>query len=370
MHTHSNRLVSLDAFRGLSIAGMILVNNPGSWSHVYSPLLHAEWHGWTPTDLIFPFFLFVVGVSMTFSLIPRLERGDGRRHVLRTVLKRSAIIVGLGLFMSGFPSFDIAAMRVPGVLQRIGVVYLCSSLIVMHLQKRGQAITLVGLLLGYWGLMSLVPTPGYGAGNLSPDGNLAAYVDRAIFGTHIWRDSWDPEGLLSTLPAIATTLTGVFTGYLLRSGREQGDITGTMFVVGWSAMIAGIIWHQFFPINKNLWTSSYVVFTSGAALHLLGSCYWLIEVKQWKRWAEPAVVFGMNAIAVFVFSGLFARILIITRWKNASGNTVSLYTWIYENLFAIWAGPRNGSLAFAVTTVLLWFWLMLLLYRKRIFIKV
>ena len=192
---------------------------------------------------------------MTFSLIPRLERGDGRRLVLRTVLKRSAIIVGLGLFMSGFPSFDLSAMRFPGVLQRIGVVYLCSSLIVMYLPKRGQAVTLVALLLGYWGLMSLVPTPGYGAGNLSPEGNLAAYVDRVVFGTHIWRDSWDPEGLLSTLPAIATTLTGVFTGYLLRSGREQGDITGTMFVAGWCAMIVGIIWHQFFPINKNLWTS-------------------------------------------------------------------------------------------------------------------
>ena len=307
---------------------------------------------------------------MAYSLVARRERGEPSPLLMRKVAVRSAIIVGLGLFMSGFPTFDLSEMRFLGVLQRIGVVYLAASAIVLSTQMRGQAIAVATLLLGYWGLMAVIPVPGYGAGDLSPDGNLAAYIDRTLFGTHIWRDTWDPEGILSTVPAIATTLTGVLTGQLLRSGRGQVDITATMFVVGWAAILTGIVWHQVFPINKNLWTSSYVVFTSGAALHTLAVCYWLIEVKQWRRWAHPAVVFGMNAIAVFVLSGLVARLLIITQWETTGGASMSLYGWIYQTLFASWAGPLNGSLAFALGTVTFWFAMTYVLYRRRIFLKV
>ncbi|NIM51489.1 MAG: DUF5009 domain-containing protein [Gemmatimonadales bacterium] len=364
------RLASLDAFRGITIAGMILVNNPGSWSYVYPPLRHAEWHGWTPTDLIFPFFLFIVGVAMSFSLVARLERGDDRRQIFLKVLRRSLILIALGLFLSGFPRFDIGAMRFPGVLQRIGLAYFFASLVVLRAGIRGQALIAAGLLLFYWAIMTLVPVPGYGAGNLTADGNLAAYIDRAIFGTHMWRETWDPEGLLSTVPAVATTLCGLLTGHLLRSGKERLEIVAWLFVLGWAGILLGIAWNPLFPINKNLWTSSYVVFTAGAALQFLAVCYWLIDVKGRKPWSRPAIAFGMNSIAVFFLSGLFVKSLIQIRIPAADGATTSLYAWIYQHLFVPWAGSLNGSLAFAVANILMWSVLMELLYRRRIFIKI
>ncbi len=366
----SGRLTSLDVFRGITIAGMILVNNPGSWSHVYPPLLHAEWHGWTPTDLIFPFFLFIVGVAMAFSLVPRIERGDDQQAIFLKIVKRSLIIIGLGLFLNAFPRFDIFEMRYPGVLQRIGVVYFFASLVALKTGIRGQAVTAGMLLLVYWVLMALVPVPGFGAGDLSPDGNLAAFIDRAILGSHTWRDTWDPEGLLSTMPAVSTTLLGLLTGHLLRSGKERTEIAGWMFVLGWAGILAGVIWNIAFPINKNIWTSSYVVFTAGAALQFLGVCYWLIDVKGWRGWAFPGLVFGMNAIAVYVLSGILVDIMLLVRMPAASGTTTSLYSWIYQNLFVAWAGPLNGSLAFSLTYVLVLFVAMYMLYRRRIFIKI
>jgi predicted acyltransferase len=349
---------------------MILVNNPGSWSHVYAPLLHAEWHGWTPTDLIFPFFLFIVGVAMSLSLEGRLERGEERTQLFAKVLKRSLIIVGLGLFLSGFPRFDLDIMRIPGVLQRIGAVYFAAALVVLYTARWVQVAVAAALLLGYWAVMTLVPVPGFGSGDLSPDGSLAAYVDRMILGVHLWREMWDPEGILSTFPAVATTLCGVFTGRLLRSGKPRLEITGWMFVLGWAAILLGIVWGLVFPINKNLWTSSYVVFTAGAALHLLAICYWLIDVKGWSSWAGPAIVFGLNAIAVFVLSGLLVKTLLLIRVTSAGGSTISLYTWLYQQAFVPWAGPLNGSLAFALFNVGFWYGLMYLLYRRRIFIKI
>lgn len=367
MSESTRRLVSLDAFRGLSVAGMILVNNPGSWNHVYPPMLHAEWHGWTPTDLIFPFFLFIVGVSMAFSVAPRLESGADRAMVVKKIIKRSLIIIALGLFLAGFPRFNISTLRFPGVLQRIGLVYLCAGVLVAYLSRRGIVMLTVGLLLGYWALMTLVPVPGFGAGDLSPEGNLAAFIDRTVFGTHIWREMWDPEGLLSTLPAIATTLTGVMTGWWMRTGRDKREIAGWMFVAGWMAVIAGLAWGAVFPINKNLWTSSYVIFTSGAALEALAVCYWLIDVEGRKRWAQPAVAFGMNAITVFVLSGLLAKILLIT---HAGPDGATTCTWVYRSLFVPIAGELNGSLAFAVTTLALWLSVAWLMLRRHIFIKV
>jgi predicted acyltransferase len=364
------RSLSLDAFRGITIAAMILVNNPGSWSYVYPPLRHAEWHGWTPTDLIFPFFLFIVGVAIEFAVVGRLERGESRTNLIRKIVRRSLILILLGLLLAGFPRFDFSTMRFPGVLQRIGLVYLLASLIVLKFNTRGQVIATVGLLLGYWLIMMAVPVLGYGAGDLSPDGNLAAYVDRLVFGDHIWRDMWDPEGLLSTIPAVATAMLGVFTGKLLRSGKNGGEITSRMFVLGWAAIILGLFWGIAFPINKNLWTSSYVLFTTGAALQFLGVCHWLIDVKGYQRWAHPAVVFGRNAIVVFVLSGLLVKTLIRISMELADGTTVSAYAWIYRTLFVPWAGPLNGSLAFAIGNILIWYGLMELLYRKRIFVKI
>ena len=363
------RLSSLDAFRGITIAGMILVNNPGSWSHVYPPLLHSEWNGWTPTDLIFPFFLFIVGVALTFSLEKQLNVHD-RRYVYLKIARRTLILFGLGLFLSGFPYYNLAKIRIPGVLQRIAVVYCIASVITLNTRVKGQAWTMAGLLLLYWGLMKLIPVPGHGAGDLSATGNLAAFVDNKLLHGHIWKETWDPEGVLSTIPAVATTLSGVLTGHWLRSGRDKQEIAGWMFVAGWIAIVVGLFWGIVFPINKSLWTSSYVVFTSGAALQFLAFCYWLIDVKGIKKWAHFAIVYGMNAIAVFVLSGLVARILIYTKIILPDGGKLSLKGWIYQHFFLSWAEPINASLAFAVFNVLFWLGLMAILYRKRIFIKI
>lgn len=370
MVTTRERLTSLDAFRGITIAGMILVNNPGSWSHVYPPLLHAKWHGWTPTDLVFPFFLFILGVAMTFSFARVGETRAERKSLYLKVLRRSLIIFGIGIFLNGFPYFNFAGIRIPGVLQRIAVVYFFSSVITLNTSAKSQALWMSGLLLGYWALMKLVPVPGYDAGNLTVEGNLAAFVDNALLHGHTWKATWDPEGLLSTIPAIATALSGVLTGHLIRSRMERKDIAGWMFVIGWGAIMAGLFWSIVFPINKSIWTSSYVVFTSGCALQFLGVCYWLIDIKGYEKWAYPALVYGMNSIAVFVLSGLFARIVTLIKVPAADGSRIALKTWIYQQMFASWAGPLNGSLVFAVTNIVFWFAMMALLYRKNIFIKI
>jgi predicted acyltransferase len=368
------RLESLDVFRGITIAGMLLVNNPGSWSHVYDPLEHAKWHGWTPTDLIFPFFLFIVGVAMAFSLAAQRERGAARGAMLGKVARRSAILVLLGLVLAAFPFYgvDLATLRIPGVLQRIGAAFLLASGVVLFTGPRGQAAATAALLLGYWAAMRWVPVPGYGAGSLEPDSSLAAYVDRAVLGTaHLWKSSrtWDPEGLLSTLPAVATVLLGVFAGRWLRSDRPPAEKAVWMFLAGNAGLLLGLAWHEAFPINKNLWTSSYVVFTAGMALHFLAACYWLVDVRGWRRWAFPFVVFGTNAIAAFFLSGIMARLLTLVKWAGPAGD-VTLKGWLYDTLFASWLAPHDASLAFAICFVLFWLAAMWILHRRGIFIKV
>lgn len=363
------RLVSLDAFRGVTIAGMLLVNNPGSWSSIYAPLRHATWHGWTPTDLIFPFFLFIVGVAMTFSFAARSERGDGRNALMLNATRRAAILFGLGLLLHGFPNYlDLAGLRIPGVLQRIALAYFAATAIVLYLGRNVQVIATAMLLLGYWAAMMLVPVPGGAAGVLEPGLDLGAYIDRAVFGTaHLWSQSrtWDPEGLFSTLPAVATVLLGVFAGSWLRSDRSPATKAVGLFIAGNVGVVLGLMWHPLFPINKPLWTSSYVLFTGGMACHFLAMCYWLIDVKGYRTWAQPFVIFGVNAIAAFFLSGLFARLLTMI---PAGGTT--LKGWTYNSVFTPLLSPVNASLAYAITFVLVWLGIMTVLYRRRIFIKV
>lgn len=364
------RLLSLDVFRGITIAGMILVNNPGTWSAVYGPLRHAEWHGWTPTDLIFPFFLFIVGAAIALAFARRIESGSTKADLYQKIARRSLIIFALGLLMNGFPFFDLSKIRIPGVLQRIAVCYLLASLIFLWTSWRGQVIAAALLLVGYWALMMHVPVPGIGAGNLSKQWNLAAYIDRALLAGHLYTPDYDPEGILSTIPAIATTLFGALAGQWLQSDRAPRRKAAGLFVAGIAGLISGWIWNAWFPINKPLWTSSYVLFTAGAALLLLGLCYWVIDIKGYKAWSKPFVIFGVNALAVFVLSSLVAKIMVILEVTRADGSRTTLKAFIYDHLFARWASPANASLAFAICYVLFWLGVMAIFYRRRIIIKV
>lgn len=364
------RLQSLDAFRGITIAGMILVNNPGTWSAIYPPLAHAEWHGWTPTDLIFPFFLFIVGVAITLAFARRVENGGSQRDLFLNVIRRTLIIFALGLLLNGFPYFNLSEIRIPGVLQRIAVCYFVASIIFLKTNWRSQAIISAALLVLYWMMMTLVPVPGYGAGDLSKPGNLAAYLDRMLLADHIYKPEYDPEGILSTIPAIVTTLLGILTGHWIRSRRQPLEKVTGMFIAGVAGIVGGYVWSAVFPINKALWTSSYVLFTAGMALQLLAVCYWLIDIKNYRRWALPFIIFGVNAITVFVLSGILSRILNLWKVSGSDGSPVPIKTLLYDHLFTSWASPVNASLFWAITYVLIWLGLMSILYRRKIFIKV
>jgi predicted acyltransferase len=373
----AGRLVSLDVFRGITIAGMILVNNPGTWGHIYWPLEHATWSGWTPTDLVFPFFLFIVGVSITLALGRRADGGGPKRDLYLKIARRSLLIYGLGLFLAGFPHFNLSTIRLTGVLARISVCYLVAALVFVNTRWRAQALIAAALLVAYCVVLTKVATPGYSAGDLSKQGSIASFVDRKVLGNHIWKGGdkiYDPEGILSTFPAVATTLLGVLAGHWLRRRNDDYEKVAGLFVAGAAGVVAGWCWNPFFPINKALWTSSYVLFTGGLALQLLAACYWLIDIKGYRRWALPFRVFGANALAVFVLTGLMARVMTINEWWNftrADGTPgANLQTFVYQRAFASWLSPLNASLAFAVCFVLLWLGLMAILYRKKIYIKV
>ena len=370
--TGTGRLISLDVFRGITIAGMVLVNNPGTWEHIYWPLEHAEWHGWTPTDLVFPFFLFIVGVAITLAFGSRVESGRSTRDLYLKVIKRSLIIFGIGLFLNAFPHFGLSELRIPGVLQRIAVCYLLASIIFLTTKIRTQVVLTIALLLVYWFLVKFIPAPGFAAGDLTKEGSLPSFIDRVVFGKHVWAQAkvYDPEGLLSTIPALATTLMGVLTGHWLRSKKSAHEKVAGLFVAGAICVAVGWAWNSFFPINKALWTSSYVLFTGGLALQFLALCYWIIDINGYRRWAKPFEIFGVNAIALYVVADLIAVFLGLINVTGSDGSKISLGSWIYENLFGSWASPANASLAFAITFVLVCLGLMWVLYRRKIIIKI
>ena len=361
------RLISLDVFRGLTMAGMVIVNNPGDWGNVYAPLLHADWHGWTPTDLIFPFFLFIVGVSITLS----------RKSASWTsIVRRAVIIFALGLFLAGYPRFNVERWRIPGVLQRIAICYLAAAALFRWTSTDRARQPLIvgavagGLALAYWIVMTSVPVPGGVAGDLSPEGNLGAWLDRTLLNGHLWRPRWDPEGLLSTIPAISTTLLGTLAGLVLTSERPAERKAGWLAVGGIAGILIGYAWHLTFPINKNLWTSSYAIFTAGAASLLLAACYWVIDVKGWKRWTTPLVILGVNAITLFVASGLLVKTLNLIRVSGPDGGDISISRWVYLHAFVPFADPKNASLMYALANLVVLFALLAWMYRRRIILKV
>lgn len=362
----ATRLVSLDVFRGLTMAGMVIVNNPGNWNTVYWPLLHAEWHGWTPTDLIFPFFLFIVGVSITLS---------AKAGAWSAIARRVVVIFALGLFLNLYPRFDLGAWRFPGVLQRIALCYgVAAAAYRLTIGDRRRQAWILGsgaalLALLYWLIMALVPAPGGVAGDLSAEGNLAAWLDRTLLAGHIYRPHYDPEGILSTVPAISTTLCGVLAGLWIGSQASPARKAVGLVAAGVAGVAAGYAWNAGFPINKALWTSSYVALTAGLACLLLAACYWTIEVRGWRGWTAPFVILGVNAIALYVLSGLLVDTLSVIRVGSGS-ESVALSTFIYQRFFAPLAAPKIASLLYACAHLAVMFAVLAWMYRRRLFLRV
>jgi predicted acyltransferase len=390
------RLLSLDVFRGMTVAGMLLVNNPGDWGHIFAPLEHAAWHGWTPTDLIFPFFLFIVGVTSHLSLSQRRARGDDDTAIVRQVLKRGALIFLFGVFLSWFPGFmwgtiesipnatfgdrvlyRLEHLRIMGVLQRIGVAYVIGALITLRGGWRQHLVTLLSILLGYWALMTLVVVPDQGVPGWQlldrPDAVLSAWFDRTILTTnHLWASAktWDPEGLLSTLPAVGSMMIGQFAGRWIGSPRPIAERLNAMFAIGALLLMVGLMWHWVFPINKSLWTSSYVVFTGGMALVTLATCMWVIDVHQIRRWTTFFVIYGTNPMIAFLGSGLMARLTVTLLKVQTADGPVSVQWAIFQSVFAPIFEPHVASLGYALSFVALWFVILWALWRRNIFLKV
>jgi predicted acyltransferase len=373
------RLLSLDFFRGATVAAMILVNNPGDWGNIYSPLEHAEWNGCTPTDLIFPSFLFIVGVSIAFAMGSKKADPATHHTIILKALKRALILFGLGLFLSLFPKVFYAPLeafeqvRIPGVLQRIALVFFFAAVIFLKTTERNIFRLIIVLLSLYWVLMMFIPVPGVGAANLEKETNLGAWIDRSLLTeAHLWKSSktWDPEGILGTIPAIATGLFGVLVGaYLRRKDVEAATKISWLFCTGLVATGLGLLWGLQFPINKALWTSSFVLYAGGIATMILALCYWIIDVQQYTRFTKPFVVYGVNAITVFFVSGLLPRILKMISWTAADGSEQVLSNYLYsgfQNNFS----PINASLAWAICFVLFWLIILWMMYNKKIIIKV
>jgi predicted acyltransferase len=364
------RYTSLDAFRGLTIALMILVNTPGSFKFIYAPLRHAMWHGCTPTDLVFPFFLFIVGVAMWFSF----KKFDHKPSLaaLKKIIKRTIIIFAVGLALNAFPFYNliIPKLRILGVLQRIALAYGIGAVACIYLTQKKQVFLTVFILGGYW--IALLLTGGDNP--FSRETNVVGQLDRLLLGAGHLHDrtspAFDPEGLLSTLPAVVTVIFGYITGRAIGISQDKKKTITMMILWGILGILSGLLWGIFFPINKALWTSSYVLFTTGIALILLSFLVWLIDLKGFKKWAKSLLVFGTNSIFIYVVSILWAKIMVIIRLTIADGSKISLKAWIYQNVFVPWAGPLIGSLLFALTHIILFWLILLILYKKKIFIRI
>ena len=373
----AERLMSLDIFRGLMVAGMILVDNPGSDEKAYWAIKHAEWNGWTTADFIFPAFLFLVGVSIVLSFAARLRRGESRGRILLHAFKRSLILIAVGLFVNASPiiGVDLHAWRLEGVTQRIAVCYFVAAILVLWSDFRGQLIAIAVCLVGYWALLRFAPVPGLGVPGrdipfMDPEKNIAAWLDRKLFMGHLFDGTRDPEGIISTIPAIATTLIGVLTGYWLRSNRTRGTIAMRMLLFGILGLIAGEIWNVWFPINKYIWTSSFVLFTGGFSLVFLAFLYWVIEIKRWRgAWTMPILVFGMNAIAGFVADSLVYGPGYSFTVKGADGTAVAWHDAAQARLMSLGANAANASLMYSLGALLFCWVLLWILWRKKIFLK-
>jgi predicted acyltransferase len=367
--TRTNRFAALDAFRGLTIAAMILVNTPGSWSYVYPPLRHAKWHGCTPTDFIFPFFLFIVGAAMWFSFEKYGRRLSGA--AVRKVAKRAAIIFLIGFALNLYPfNRDMSEIRIMGVLQRIGLAYGLAALLCLSLDRLKLVIVSAVLLIGYWILLAI-----FGDGDpFGLEGNLVRRIDLAVLGeTHLWKGTgvpFDPEGILSTVPSVVSITGGYLIGSWVQASRAEKAAIAKLILFGAVLICLAWLWNMAFPINKYLWTSSYVLYTTGMAAILLSLFILLIDIHKYRRWAFPFIVFGMNSLFVYALSSFWVLTSIYVFKFSSNGGTVTLYSRLYNSIFVPVAGRMNGSLLFALSHLFVFWLLLFLLYRKRIFIKI
>ncbi len=425
MSSPSQRLVSLDVFRGATIAGMMLVNNPGDWGHIYAPWKHRPWDGWTYTDTVFPFFLWIVGVAMMLSFAKRIQKGATPRELAGHVLWRAAVIFFLGLFLAGVPHlslffFWVAAIaytllqirkwvtipparsmvwvygaigifialipiiapnlvqtaglnsiRIPGVLQRIAVCYLLGGMLMLYTSTLTQMIVTIVLLVGYWLAIAFIPVPGYGAGVWEAPGNLAWYIDSNLLVGHTWRGApvkgFDPEGIFSTIPAIATVMFGAFTGLFLGSKRSRDEKTAWMFFAGSLLILTGLIMDNWLPINKPLWSSTYTVFMAGLALVVFSCCFWVLDVQGWRRGSKFFEIYGQNAITMFVLAGVFGRLFSMRLF----GAETSFKGWYYPAVFeALFPDPYLASFAHSVAFMLFLYAIAYVMYKKNWIIKV
>jgi predicted acyltransferase len=380
------RLVSLDVFRGLTIAGMILVTDPGTYSAVYWPLLHASWNGWTPTDMIFPAFLFIAGVSLTFSFVARMRRGTTKARLIGHMAQRSVLLILIGLVLNAFPSFHLQTLRIPGILQRIALCYFLGSLLYLaalkkdgddHKTNTGMILAVVvAVLAGYAAILKLYPVPGFGPNRLDSLGNLGAYIDRKIFGiNHLWAwgltpghgVTYDPEGILSTLPALTNLLAGILAGVRLQ-GKQSASRKFLEFAgVGIVLLLAGWLLNPFLPLNKRIWTSTFAIFSMGFSLLAFAICYWIVDMRRWRGWAYPALVLGTNAIFAFALSTVITSLADVLTFRTNT-TTTTLHV-LGNQIFAAWLSPIHASLAYAIFIVLLNVALVAPLYRKKIFLK-
>lgn len=392
------RFYSLDVFRGATVALMILVNNPGSWDYIYTPLEHAPWHGCTPTDLVFPFFLFAMGNALSF-VMPGLEKA-GDAVFLKKVFRRSLLIFGIGLFLNWFPFIkwsgnhlvfkawtepadilhpdaDATGIRILGVLQRIALTYFFASLIIYYGKIKAAFVWVAIILLGYWGLCLQLGTPG---DPYSLAGYFGTRVDKTVLGTaHMYKGegvAFDPEGLISTLPAIAQVILGYLVGHFISQMGKTYEMITRLFVIGCVLIFIGLCWNMVFPFNKKIWSSSFVVYTNGLAILTLCVLLYLIEMRDQRgAWSRFFDVFGKNALFIFVVSGIVGRmygLFHIADGKDMQGAVIykGLKEWMYDHIFFPAFGAINGSLMYAVFHIIIFWALCYSLDKKKIYIKV
>lgn len=357
------RLVSLDAFRGFTVAAMILVNNPGDWNNTFGLLLHAQWHEMiTPTDLIFPSFLFIVGVSIVLAYAKQLRAGKSKSELQRKIVWRALKIFALGIFLSLYPDFNLAEIRIPGVLQRIAIVFLVCALLFLHSSWKTQALWGAVFLVSYWVVMVFVPVPGIGAGVLEPGQNMAAWLDSLLIPGTLWEGTWDPEGVLSTIPALATGICGMMAGHVINSTLSGERKLVWLYCAGFCSLTAGYLWGWSFPINKHIWTSSYVLFAAGLAVLTLATFMWLIDELGYRKWTKVGVIYGTNAITAYFLAGIFTWFVSIPHGSGLQDGAMQMFR-------SIGLGPKAASLGWALLYNGICFIPVLILYRRKIFIK-